>query len=216
MPSRITLLRIGNEQGETLRRTLGREARELRMQAGLSQSELARAAGVSRAWLQRFELSRLKRLDLGRVTVLFAVLGHKVVAKPYPTGEPLRDAGHARLLERFNARVPPLWRRSFEVPMPLPGDLRAWDEVLAGPIRIGVEAETKPRDLQSVERAIGLKLRDSHMERAVLLVAATHANLALVSANIATIRQTFPLDTRTTLAALGAGRDPGANGLVIL
>jgi hypothetical protein len=100
--------------------------------------------------------------------------------------------------------------------MPIPGDLRAWDELLTGPTSIGVEAETKPTDLQAVERAVGTKQRDSHAERAILLVADTNANRDVVRSHIATLRQTFPLDTRATLAALAVGRDPGANGLVIL
>jgi hypothetical protein len=155
-------------------------------------------------------------MDLRRTTLLFAHLGHKLVAKPYPTGEPLRDAGHLRLLRRFNDRVPPIWRRRFESAMPVAGDLRAWDELLSGPVAIGIEAETKPSDLQAIERAISLKLRDSGIERAILLLSSTHANRALVRRHITALRQTFPLDTRATLAALASGLDPGANGLVIL
>lgn len=186
------------------------------MGAGLSQAELSQAAGVSRPWLQRFERGRLRKLDLERITVLFALLGHKVVAKPYPTGEPLRDVAHVRLLDRFNSRVPPVWRRTFEVPMPIPGDLRAWDECLIGPVTIGIEAETRMTDLQATERAIALKVRDSRVDRAILLVASTRANHALVTQNIGRMRQSFPLDTRATLAALAAAHDPGENGLVLL
>jgi hypothetical protein len=100
--------------------------------------------------------------------------------------------------------------------MPLSGDLRAWDELLSGPVAIGVEAETKPSDLQATERAIATKLRDSGVDRAILLLSSTHANRGLVRRHIGALRQTFPLDTRTTLAALANGQDPGANGLVIL
>jgi transcriptional regulator with XRE-family HTH domain len=216
MPSRSSLLRIGSEQADLLRRRLAAEVREMRLRAGLSQADLARAAGVSRPWLQRFERGKVSRVDLDRITVVFAILGHKLVAKPYPTGEPLRDVAHVRLLGRFNARVSPHWRRAFEVPMPIPGDLRAWDERLQGQVAIGVEAETNPSDLQAIERAIALKVRDSHVDRAILLVASTRANRELVRLNIGRLRHTFPLDTRATLAALAAGRDPGENGLVIL
>jgi transcriptional regulator with XRE-family HTH domain len=216
MPSRTRHRTVGIDQADVLRRRLGRECRDLRTQAGLGQGELARAVGVSRGWIHRFELARLNTVDLVRATLVFAFLGHKLVAKPYPTGEPLRDVGQVRLLERFNARVPPIWRRTFEVPMPIPGDLRAWDECLAGPVLIGVEAETRPTDLQATERAIALKMRDSGVRRAILLMTASHGNRALVRRHIGLLRQTFPLDTRSTLAALAAGADPGANGLVLL
>ena len=216
MPSRERLRATGIQQADHVRRQLGREARQLRAKAGLSQAELARAIGVSRGWIHRLELGRLRTVDLRRVTLLFAHLGHKLVSKPYPVGEPLRDAGHVRLLDRFNTRIPPIWRRRFESVMPIHGDLRAWDELLTGPASIGVEAETRPSDLQATERAIAAKVRDSGVARAVLLLSSTHANRQLVRQHIGALRLTFPLDTRATLAALAAGRDPGANGLVIL
>lgn len=100
--------------------------------------------------------------------------------------------------------------------MPIAGDLRAWDEVLTGPISIGIEAETRPNDLQATERSMAAKQRDSDVARMILLIAATDANRALVRTHIGALRQTFPMDTRATLAALAAGRDPGANGLVVL
>jgi transcriptional regulator with XRE-family HTH domain len=216
MPSHERLRAGGIQQADRLSRHLGAEARILRARAGLSQVQLSRAVGVSRGWLHRFELGRLNSIDMRRMTILFAYLGHRLVSKAYPSGPPLRDAGHIRLLERFNARVPPLWKRTFESVMPIPGDLRAWDELLTGPTSIGVEAETKPSDLQAIERAVAMKQRDSGVGRAILLVADTNANRVLVRTHIATLRQTFPLDTRATLAALAAGRDPRANGLVIV
>lgn len=155
-------------------------------------------------------------MDLRSVSLLFAALGHRVVVKAYPTGPGLRDAGQARLIERFDARLSPLWRRQLEAVMPQPGDLRAWDVLLRGPVMVGVEAETRPTDLQAVIRAMAAKLRDSGADRMILLLLSSHANRALVSHHVAMMRQAFPLDTRATLAALAAGRDPGANGLVML
>ena len=100
--------------------------------------------------------------------------------------------------------------------MPIAGDLRAWDELLSGPVAIGVEAETAPRDLQATERSMSLKKRDSGVDRMALLIASTPRNEALVRAFLAGIRQTFPLDTRGFMAAIRDGRDPGADALVLL
>lgn len=195
---------------------LGREARDLRRSVNLSQAALAASIGTSRQWIAAFESARLRRVDLERATLVLAHLGQRLTMKAYPLGEPLRDAAQVRLLERFSARLSPSWRRELEAPMPIPGDLRAWDELLIGPARIGVEAETRPHDLQLVERGVAGKVRDSRVDRVVLLLASTDHNRELVRRHVASLRQTFPLDTRTTLAALGAGRDPGANGLVLL
>lgn len=216
MPAQERAHAFGIRQADHVARRLGREARELRQRAGVSQASLSRACGVSRQWIHLFELGRLASVDLRRATMLMAHLGHKLVVSTYPTGEPLRDEGQARLLARFNARLSPAWRRFAEAPMPGPGDLRAWDELLDGVVRVGVEAESRPSDLQATERAMHAKQRDSGVERMILLVGSSARNRALVSSHIGLLRQTFPLDSRATLHALAEGRDPGANGLVLL
>jgi transcriptional regulator with XRE-family HTH domain len=216
MPAQQRLHVIGLQRADTVVRRVGREARDLRLRAGLSQAELARALACSRQWIGDFELGRLRVVDLRRAARVFTFLGHKVAVTTYPTGEPLRDAGQLRLLARLNARLAPDWRRFTEAVMPAAGDLRAWDELLRGPVTIGVEAETRPGDLQATLRSIAGKRRDSGVDRVVLLVADTPANRRLVQRQIGMLRQTFPLDTRSCLAALGAGRDPGTDALVIL
>lgn len=216
MPAQQRLHVIGLQQADAVTRRLGREARGLRLGAGLTQSALARVLGCTRQWIGDFELGRLRVVELRRVTRLFTFLGHKVVVTTYPTGEPLRDEGQVRLLERFNARLSPRWRRFTEAAMPNPGDLRAWDELLRGPVMIGVEAETRLRDLQAIERSISGKQRDSGVDRVVLLVADTRANRRLLQAHTGMLRQSFPLDTRSCLVALAAGRDPGADALVVI
>ena len=216
MPAQERLRAFGLHQADHVARRLGREARELRQRAGLSQSALSQAIGVSRQWIYLFEHGRLQAVDVRRATLLMAHLGHKLVVTTYPTGEPLREAAQARLLARFNNRLSPAWRRFAEAPMPQSNDLRAWDELLRGPVSIGVEAETRPTDLQATERAMHAKQRDSGADRIILLIASSARNRDLVSRHIGLLRQTFPLDSRSTLRALAAGRDPGANGLVLL
>lgn len=216
MPAHERLRTIGLQRGDMLTRRLGREARDLRMAAGISQAQVAAAVGVSRQWLSGFELGKLRSVELRRLITLFAILGTKVAVNAYPIGEPIRDAGQARLLERFNARLSPIWHRSLESVMPGPGDLRAWDELLRGPVTIGIEGETRPRDLQALGRRMAGKQRDSGVDRMVLVVLGSARNRRIIHEHLALLRQTFPLDTRTVLAALAAGRDPGANGLVLL
>lgn len=109
-----------------------------------------------------------------------------------------------------------MWRRELEAAVPIPGDLRAWDEVLVGQISIGVEAETRSNDLQDLERRMTAKQRDSRVTRMILLLADTHWSRDLLRRHLPLLRQTFPLDTREVLTALAAGRDPGANDIVVI
>ena len=100
--------------------------------------------------------------------------------------------------------------------MPVANDQRAWDLRLDGPVSIGVEAETRPADLQALERAIHLKQRDSVVTRVILLISDTDRNRALLRVVLPMLRPSFPLGTRDVLQALREGRDPGADGMVVL
>lgn len=216
MPSRQQLRSLGIQQANVVVRAIGREIRALRMAANISQAQLSAAAGISRTYLCRLELGQVSRVDLRVACILFAILGQRLTVKGWPVAEPMRDAGQLKLLDRFDARVPPIWHRTRESVMPIHGDLRAWDERLDGPASIGVEAETRPNDLQAVERSMSAKKRDSRVRRMALLMSATERNHAIVRMHLPALRQTFPLDTRAFMSAVRDGRDPGADGLVLL
>lgn len=216
MPSRQQLRSLGVQQADIVNRAVGREVRTLRMAANLSQAQLSAAAGISRTYLCRLELGQVASIDLKVACILFAILGQRLTVKGWPVAEPMRDAGQLKLLDRFDARVPPIWRRTRESVMPIHGDLRAWDERLDGPISIGIEAETRPNDLQAVERSMSAKKRDSRVQRMALLIAATERNLALIRTHLPALRQTYPLDTRAFMAAIRDGLDPGADAFVLL
>jgi hypothetical protein len=78
-----------------------------------------------------------------------------------------------------------------------------------------VEAETHLGDVQATERKIHLKQRDAGMPRAILLLRYTRHNRRMVD-EAGALRRSFPLRTRSVLAALRAGRDPGGDGIVFL
>jgi hypothetical protein len=134
----------------------------------------------------------------------------------YPVGTAIRDQAHVALLARFAARLSPtmLWRT--EVPIPIPGDLRSADGTLAAPgVGAIVEAETRLHDLQATQRRLRAKQRDLGLPRAILLVADTRHNRAVIR-NVPGLHREFPVGTRACLAALAAAQDPGGDCLVIL
>jgi hypothetical protein len=155
-------------------------------------------------------------LDMVLLATAFALLGHRLTWKAWPVGEPVRDRAQLRLIERFEAELRGAWRRRREAVMPIRGDLRAWDLLLDGPVSIGVEAETRLRDVQALVRAVETKQRDSAVVRVVLLLARTHHNRDVVRGQLPALRATFPLTTREVLRALRRGTDPGASGIVLL
>jgi hypothetical protein len=184
--------------------------------AGISQETLGAAVGLSGSEVGRVERGEAPWLTLGHAATLLAGVGLDLWVRAYPSGVPLRDAAHLQLLAKFEARLPASVRCHREWPIPLSGDRRALDLLLTGlPRKVGVEAVTVLDDLQALERSVNLKRRDAALERMILLVRDSLRNRQIIRSADA-IRRSFPLDTRGVMAALTRGRDPAADGIVIL
>ncbi len=191
------------------------DVRGARLGAGLSLRDVAAAAGIDHAWLWRFE-RRQHDMTLDDLSAVCQVLGLDLALRAYPAGDALRDAAHVRLLGRLRTRLHPSLRWSTEVPLPAPGDLRAWDAMIRGPgWQLAVEAETVIHDVQALERKLTLKFRDGGADHVTLLVADTRRNREAIASAPAAFAD-LPLRNRQVLRNLEAGRDPGASGLVIL
>lgn len=193
------------------------EIRAGRLDRGLAGLEIARAVGISAAQYSRIERGLSHGLTIQRASELLGVVGLELAAQAYPSGEPLRDRAHAALLDRLRVRLHPSLRFRTEVPFPDPRDRRAWDAVVAGPgWRNGVEAETRPRDRQALERRLALKLRDGDVTHLTLLLLDSRHNRAFVRAHGDVLRDAFPLPGSRALELLAAGVDPGASAIVLL
>ena len=204
--------RRSDDDERRVRRDIGSGRRA----AGLSQEAVGRACGISGSAEGRIENGTTRSVDLRLLACLGAAVGLDVRLRSFPAGDPIRDAGQIRLLERFRRRLHPSVRWSTEVPLPIEGDLRAWDVLIRGPDwRLPVDAETVLDDLQALERRLHLKQRDSGGDHILLLVADTARNRRALAAAPGSFAD-LPLRTRDVLRAVGAGTDPGASGIVIL
>ena len=187
-----------------------------RRNAGLSLRTVGAACGVSRSAIDRMEAHRADSVDVVLLASMAASVGLDLRLRAYPAGDPIRDAGQQRLLERLRVRLHPDLRFPTEVVLPIDGDLRAWDAVIRGASwRIAVEAETVLDDIQAVERKLALKQRDGGIDHVILLVADTPWNRRALAAAPGAFA-TFSRDSRAMLRALREGRDPGCSGIVIL
>lgn len=195
---------------------LGDEIRLARIARGLSQGAVAAGSRLSRIKVGRLEAGSPSVPILDYVAAAAAV-GLDVSIRVYPVGPPLRDRAHAVLLERLRARLDATLRWRTEVPLPNSGDMRAWDAAIEGPgFAIGVEAETRVRDGQEIERRLSTKQRDGGMDHVILLLADTRSNRQFVRDRRASLEAKFPVSARKALAALADGRSPGGNSLVLL
>jgi hypothetical protein len=195
---------------------VGEDLREARVTAGLGQRAAGAAAAMSHTQFGRIERAELPNLTVEQLSRAATAVGLRLVVRTYPDGDPVRDAAHRALLERFRRLLPAgtTWRT--EVPLPIPGDRRALDAVasLAGR-RIAVEAETRLADIQALERRLALKRRDGGIEVLVLLVADTRANRRALAVHRGALRSSFPADGRTLRLALGRGELPTSSGLIL-
>jgi transcriptional regulator with XRE-family HTH domain len=181
----------------------------------LSQGAVAAASGISQAQLSLIERGLYPGVRIEALACLCAVVGLELSIKAYPGGQPLRDRAHVELLERFHRAVGAAWTWAAEVPLPIPGDKRAWDRFLRGVgITIGIEGETRPTDLQELGRRLALKKRDGGVDRLILVLADTEWCRRLVRLN--DLDAAFPIPGKVALKALAEGRDPGGDAIVLI
>ena len=194
---------------------LGREIHTARMAHGLSQAAIARSVGIAQSQVSEIERGRHRAVPHDVLARVAASVGLELSLRVFPGGQPLRDRAHIRLFERFRGVVGRSWDWSAEVPLPIPGDKRAWDRVLRGDrVVIGVEGETRPTDLQELHRRLALKKRDGGVDRLILVLADSEWCRRLMRLN--DLDSAFPVPGKAAMKALAEGRDPGGDSIVLI
>lgn len=207
----------GADRARAIAASVIAELRLARRDRGLSQAAVGRAVGLSAAQVSRVERGIADAPTLRQLAMMAAVVGLELAVRAYPAGEPLRDVAHAALLERLRSRLHRSLRFRTEVPLPRPGDLRAWDAVIAGSGWIlPVEAETRPLDFQALDRRLNLKLRDSDGEDVLLLLLDSRHNRSFIAAHRASLATRFAVPGPRALELLAAGARPGGSSVVLL
>ena len=213
MGARERRVDAGAARGRALATTVLAELRSARIDRGLGGADVAREVGISQSQFSRIERGLSESLSIEQASRLLAAVGLDLSVRAYPGGEPLRDAAHAALISRFRAELHPSLRFMTEVAFPGPGDRRAWDVVVLGTgWRHGVEAETRPRDRQGLERRLALKLRDGDVSSMSLLLLDSRYNRDFVRAH----RDVLAVPGRRALELLRAGVNPGGNAIILL
>jgi len=216
MPARDRPSDESSRRADRLRQLIGREVRDARRMAGISQDRLGAAIRTSGSEIGRIERGEATWLTISEAVHVLRAVGLDVWLKTFPFGSPIRDRAHTALIERFLRRLPPSVTAQREWPIPIPGDHRALDLLLLGlKERTGLEAETRILDEQALLRELHLKQRDANLDRMHLLLLKSSHNAEALRHSSGLTRD-FPLRTRAVLAALGSGKDPGGNGIIML
>ena len=217
MASIERLLDRANRRADTAIRATGREIRIARQDRNLSLDKVGATVGLSASAASRIERGLTPEVSILRMTQLAEVIGLELSVRLFAGGSPIRDDAHAALLGRCRDKMHPSLRWSIEVPLPNPGDDRAWDAMVSGPgWRYGIEAETAPRDVQALSRRLALKLRDGGVDAILLVLPRTRRAREFLTASRAMLDAAFPVPGATALARLKDGLDPGGGSIILL
>jgi len=196
---------------------IGRELHVARIRAGMTQRQVGAAVGRSASRISRIEAGKVPGVSVPELMRIAAAVGLKLYVNAYPGGRRPLDAPQLALMNAFNSRLHQSWRRELEKVVPLPGDLRAADELISiETCSAAVEAITRFADVQAQVRSARAKQRDLGADRLILLVKGSHANRRMLREAGVIIREEFPIGTRDALRALEAGEDPGGDCLIIM
>ena len=151
------------------------------------------------------------------LTVLAAIVGLDLVGKTFVGGQPLREAGQARLLGHFGSLLHPSLGWATEVPLPIGRDQRAWDGMVRGKTwRYGTEGEMAPRDAQALNRRLQLKARDGDVNGVILVVPESRRVREFLAGARPVLGPDFPVPGPRALELLRAGADPGGSSIIVL
>jgi transcriptional regulator with XRE-family HTH domain len=194
-----------------------RQLREARVTGGLSQKAMARGLGWSQQNYSRFELDQLASVTLIDVCVAASVLGLEPTLTFHRIGPALRDKGHEALIGRLLRLLSPAWKVAREVPFPNPGDPRWWDLILRIPdFRLGVEAETRIRDMQALIRRMKERARDGGADALLLVLSDSQHNRGLVSDLRGGLGEDFGERQSVVVQALRSGARLARCGIILI
>ena len=217
MATRETRQQRGHRRGDEALRRLVSELRDERRVAGLSQAELAAELHWSQTEISRLERNLYPAIALVRLAEIAAALGLELSAGLHRNGDGLRDRGQQAVASRLLAIVAPVIKRWREVPLPNHGDRRSWDVLLRlGSTLIGVEIETRIRDMQALVRKIRERERDGGVDHVLLVLADSAHNRALVDELREALGPRFSTSPRLLLRALRTGTEIPGSGVILV
>jgi transcriptional regulator with XRE-family HTH domain len=191
------------------------------MAHSLTQRQLARLAGVSQAEVSKAERATVD-VSLEARCRLAAACGHELGWRLYPVATVrLRDSGQLALAQTIVGSAHPSWRPSLEVPV-APGDRRAADLVLSGPIEIiHIEIERALVDFQAQLRSAQLKRevmasQDQRPMRLVIAIPDAKTAKGRLAPFAQLIAQTMPATSRAIWRAIRTGEALGKDGILFV
>ena len=197
------------------------ELREARIAAGVSQQSMAGHMGCSQPTYWRIEEKPTDRLSVVRLSEIASLLGLELAVSLYPAGDPIRDKGQQALGKRFSTILSPRWQVTSETLLPVPGDRRAWDKLLRLTTAdsrhlVGVDLETRIRDIQALVRRTRERERDGGVDEILIVLSDSATNRRLVTELREALGPEYSSSPRMLMKALREGSALPGSGVVLL
>lgn len=197
------------------------ELRDMRITLGISQPKMANELGCSQASLWRLEANQVAEVTVGRLAEMASILGLELAMTLYPIGDPIRDKGQQAVGDRFDRLLAFVWRVTSETLLPMPGDQRAWDRLLrltGMPVRhlVGVDLETRIRDVQYLVRRTRLRERDGGVDAILIVLSDSATNRRLVGQLREALGPAYATPPRLILHALRHGTPLPGSGVILV
>jgi transcriptional regulator with XRE-family HTH domain len=197
------------------------ELRNARLGGGLTQAEVAQLVGVTKAQMSRLEAGQIQKVTVERLSEVASVLGYEVSLGLHPIGDPVRDKGQVAIGRRFDAILSDAWRVTNETLLPGSGEQRAWDKLLrllaaSPPYLVGIDIETRVRDIQALTRRTRLRERDGMVDAILIVLSDSANNRRLVDELRKSLGPAYSTSPRRTLAALRSGQRLVGSGVVLI
>src|SRR4051812_25684360 len=219
--TRETRAMRGRRRSQMLvRRTLD-ELRLARIDAGLAQGEVGQLIGITKSQMSRLEAGQTAGVTLERLSEMASVLGYEVSLGLHPVGDPVRDKGQLAVGRRFDAILADAWRVTNETLLPGAGEQRAWDKLLrlvgaSPPYLVGVDIETRIRDIQALTRRMRARERDGMVDAILIVLSDSSTNRRLVQELRGSLGRDYETSARAILAGLRSGQRLVGSGVVLV
>ena len=211
----------GRRRGQMLAARAGTELTTARVEAGLSIVNLAREAGLSKSALSRLLAGEVSDLGVIQLSEVASVLGFEISLELHPIGDPIRDKGQLAVARRFEALLSEASEQTDEMLLPGAGEQRAWDKLLElsgadPPYRVGVDIETRVRDIQALTRRTRGREREGEVDAILVVLSDSATNRRLVDELRASLGPAYATSPRAIFSALRLGRRLVGSGVVLV
>jgi transcriptional regulator with XRE-family HTH domain len=197
------------------------ELRIARVNAGLTQAEVGSVLGIAASNVWRLEAGEVREVTVERLSEIASVVGYELAVNLYPVGDPLRDKGQLACGRRFEAMLADVWRVTDETLLPGAGEQRAWDKLLrlvgaSPPYLVGVDIETRIRDVQALTRRTRERERDGQVDAILIVLADTATNRRLADELRASLGDAYRTAPRAIMRGLRSGERLVGSGVVLV